>query len=192
MQEVCFDIKNKEFTGNSYDKKDLDKNLNLKVDYIVAPPRMAFYMKYSAEIYNIYLKYVSSEDIHVYSINEVFIDATSYSNVYGLSAKELAQKMILDVLNTTGITATAGIGTNLYLAKVAMDIVAKHIPPDEYGVRIAELDEMSYRKQLWNHKPLIDFWRVGKGYVKQLESVGLYTMGDVARCPLGGETGKKV
>lgn len=183
-----YQLKNKEFTGNSYDKKDLDKNLNLKVDYIVAPPRMAFYMKYSAEIYNIYLKYVSPEDIHVYSIDEVFIDATSYLNVYGLSAKELTQKMILDVLNTTGITATAGIGTNLYLAKVAMDIVAKHIPADEHGVRIAELDEMSYRKQLWNHKPLIDFWRVGKGYVKQLESVGLYTMGDIAKCSLGGET----
>ena len=182
-----YQLKNKEFTGNSYDKKDLDKNLNLKVDYIVAPPRMAFYMKYSAEIYNIYLKYVSPEDIHVYSIDEVFIDATSYLNVYGLSAKELTQKMILDVLNTTGITATAGIGTNLYLAKVAMDIVAKHIPADEHGVRIAKLDEMSYRKQLWNHKPLIDFWRVGKGYVKQLESVGLYTMGDIARCSLGTE-----
>lgn len=182
-----YQSKNKDFSGSSYNKNELDKNLNLKVDYIIAPPRMSFYMKYSAEIYNIYLKYVSSEDIHVYSIDEVFIDVSSYLKVYGLSAKELAQKMILDVLNTTGITATAGIGTNLYLAKIAMDIVSKHIPADEHGVRIAELDERSYREQLWDHKPLIDFWRVGKGYVKQLESVGLYTMGDVARCSLGSE-----
>lgn len=192
VQEInasrLYHSKSKDFLKSSHNKKELDENLDLKVDYIVAPPRMAHYMKYSAEIYNIYLKYVSPEDIHVYSIDEVFIDVTSYLKVYGLSAKELTQKMILDVLNTTGITATAGIGTNLYLAKVAMDIVAKHIPADEHGVRIAELDEMSYREQLWNHRPLIDFWRVGKGYVKQLESVGLYTMGDIAKCSLGGET----
>lgn len=163
VQEInasrLYHSKSKDFLKSSHNKKELDENLDLKVDYIVAPPRMAHYMKYSAEIYNIYLKYVSPEDIHVYSIDEVFIDVTSYLKVYGLSAKELTQKMILDVLNTTGITATAGIGTNLYLAKVAMDIVAKHIPADEHGVRIAELNEMSYREQLWNHRPLIDFWR---------------------------------
>lgn len=192
VQEInatrLYRLKKSEFPGQSYSKKILDTNPDLKVDYIVAPPRMAFYMKYSTRIYNIYLKYVAPEDIHVYSIDEVFMDVTSYLNTYGLSAKELAQKMILDVLNTTGITATAGIGTNLYLCKIAMDIVAKHIPADENGVRIAELDEKSYREKLWEHKPLTDFWRVGRGYVKKLESVGLYTMGDIARCSLGKES----
>ena len=192
VQEInatrLYRLKKNEFPGQSYSKKILDTNPDLKVDYIVAPPRMAFYMKYSTRIYNIYLKYVAPEDIHVYSIDEVFMDVTSYLNTYGLSAKELAQKMILDVLNTTGITATAGIGTNLYLAKIAMDIVAKHIPADENGVRIAELDEKSYREKLWEHKPLTDFWRVGRGYVKKLESVGIYTMGDIARCSLGKES----
>lgn len=183
-----YNLRKREFSGFSYNKKELDDNLNLKLDYIVAPPRMSFYMEYSTRIYNIYLKYIAPEDIHVYSIDEVFIDVTSYLNTYGLSAKELAQKMILDVLNTTGITATAGIGTNLYLCKIAMDIVAKHIPADENGVRIAELDEKSYREKLWEHKPLTDFWRVGRGYVKKLESVGIYTMGDVARCSLGKES----
>lgn len=192
IQEInatrLYRLKKSEFPGQSYSKKILDTNPDLKVDYIVAPPRMAFYMKYSTRIYNIYLKYVAPEDIHVYSIDEVFMDVTSYLNTYGLSAKELAQKMILDVLNTTGITATAGIGTNLYLCKIAMDIVAKHIPAYENGVRIAELDEKSYREKLWEHKPLTDFWRVGRGYVKKLESVGIYTMGDIARCSLGKES----
>ena len=192
VQEInatrLYRLKKNEFPGQSYSKKILDTNPDLKVDYIVAPPRMAFYMKYSTRIYNIYLKYVAPEDIHVYSIDEVFMDVTSYLNTYGLSAKELAQKMILDVLNTTGITATAGIGTNLYLCKIAMDIVAKHIPADENGVRIAELDEKSYREKLWEHKPLTDFWRVGRGYIKKLESAGLYTMGDIARCSLGKES----
>lgn len=182
-----YNLRKREFSGSSYNKKELDDDLNLKLDYIVAPPRMSFYMEYSTRIYNVYLKYIAPEDIHVYSIDEVFIDITSYLNTYGLSAKELVQKIILDVLHETGITATAGIGTNLYLAKIAMDVVAKHIPADEHGVRIAELDEISYRKQLWEHKPLTDFWRVGKGYKKKLESVGLYTMGDIARCSLGKE-----
>lgn len=183
-----YNLKKREFSGSSYNKKELDDDLNLKLDYIVAPPRMAFYMEYSTRIYSIYLKYVAPEDIHVYSIDEVFMDVTSYLNTYGLSAKDLTQKIILDVLHETGITATAGIGTNLYLCKIAMDIVAKHIPADENGVRIAELDEISYREKLWGHKPLTDFWRVGKGYVKKLESVGLYTMGDIARCSLGKES----
>lgn len=183
-----YNLRKREFSGFSYNKKELDDNLNLKLDYIVAPPRMSFYMEYSTRIYNIYLKYIAPEDIHVYSIDEVFIDVTSYLNTYGLSAKELVQKIILDVLHETGITATAGIGTNLYLAKIAMDVVAKHIPADEHGVRIAELDEISYRKQLWDHRPLTDFWRIGRGYTKKLESVGLYTMGDIARCSLGKET----
>ena len=182
-----YNLRKREFSGSSYNKKELDYDLNLKLDYIVAPPRMSFYMEYSTRIYNVYLKYIAPEDIHVYSIDEVFIDVTSYLNTYGLSAKELVQKIILDVLHETGITATAGIGTNLYLAKIAMDVVAKHIPADEHGVRIAELDEISYRKQLWEHKPLTDFWRIGRGYTKKLESVGLYTMGDIARCSLGKE-----
>ena len=156
-------------------------------DFIIAKPRMAFYISYSTRIYNIYLKYIAEEDMHVYSIDEVFIDATPYLKTYGCSARELATKMIREVLKETGITATVGIGTNLYLAKVAMDIVAKHAKPDKDGVRIAELDEMSYRKKLWGHRPLTDFWRVGKGYAKRLESMGLYTMGDVALCSENGE-----
>nr|WP_024854831.1 DNA methylase [Mediterraneibacter gnavus] len=182
-----YNLRKREFSGFSYNKKELDDDLNLKLDYIVAPPRMAFYMEYSTRIYSIYLKYVAPEDIHVYSIDEVFMDVTSYLNTYGLSAKDLTQKIILDVLHETGITATAGIGTNLYLCKIAMDIVAKHIPADKNGVRIAELDEISYRKQLWDHRPLTDFWRIGRRYTKKLESVGLYTMGDIARCSLGKE-----
>lgn len=182
-----YNLRKREFSGSSYNKKELDDDLNLKLDYIVAPPRMSFYMEYSTRIYNVYLKYIAPEDIHVYSIDEVFIDVTSYLNTYGLSAKELVQKIILDVLHETGITATAGIGTNLYLAKIAMDVVAKHIPADKHGVRIAELDEISYREKLWEHKPLTDFWRIGRGYTKKLESVGLYTMGDIARCSLGKE-----
>lgn len=155
------------------------------VDYIVAPPRMALYIDYSTRIYNIYLKYLAPEDIHVYSIDEVFMDVTDYLNTYKLSARQLAEKMILDVLKNTGITASAGIGSNLYLCKVAMDIQAKHIAADKNGVRIAELDEMSYRRLLWSHRPISDFWRVGKGYAKKLEVHGLFTMGDIARCSIG-------
>lgn len=158
------------------------------VDYIVAPPRMALYIDYSTRIYNIYLKYLAPEDIHVYSIDEVFMDVTDYLNTYKLSARQLAEKMILDVLKNTGITASAGIGSNLYLCKVAMDIQAKHIAADKNGVRIAELDEMSYRRLLWSHSPISDFWRVGKGYAKKLEVHGLFTMGDIARCSIGKAT----
>ena len=171
--------------GQSWDDTELRSNPALKLDYITAAPRMSYYMAYSAKIYNIYLKYVAASDIHVYSIDEVFMDATSYLPASGLSAREFAMKIILDVLNTTGITATAGIGTNMYLCKIAMDVQAKHIPPDENGVRIAELTEMSYRRLLWDHQPLTDFWRVGRGYAKKLEEHGLLTMGDIARCSLG-------
>ncbi|MCD7729117.1 MAG: DNA methylase [Clostridia bacterium] len=177
--------KDKKLIAYSFDDNVIKATLNVGLDYVIAPPRMAYYIEYSTKIYEIYLKYVSEEDIHVYSIDEVFIDATDYLKLYKLTAREFAMKMIKDVLRTTGITATAGIGTNLYLCKVAMDIVAKHIPADEDGVRIAELDEMSYRRQLWNHRPLTDFWRVGKGYAVKLEQLGLYTMGDIAECSLG-------
>jgi DNA polymerase V len=173
------------FSGASFNDTEVKSSPDIALDYIAAPPRMAYYIEYSTQIYNIYLKYIAPEDIHVYSIDEVFIDATNYLNTYNLSAHELATKMILDVLETTGITATAGIGTNLYLCKVAMDIRAKHIPANEKGVKIAELDEMSYRQLFWSHHPLTDFWRVGKGYAKKLEEQGLYTMGDIARCSLG-------
>ena len=176
---------NRAFTGSSDDSTELNTNSALEIDYIVAPPRMAYYLEYSTKIYSIYLKYIAPEDIFPYSIDEVFIDATDYLNTYQMSAWELAMTMIQDVLKTTGITATAGIGTNMYLCKIAMDIVAKHIEPDENGVRIAELDEMSYRRQLWSHRPLTDFWRVGKGYAKKLEEHGLFTMGDIARCSIG-------
>lgn len=155
------------------------------LSYITAPPRMALYMEYSARIYQVYLKYIAPEDIHVYSIDEVFMDVTHYLKTYKMRAEELTQKMIQDVFETTGITATAGIGTNLYLCKIAMDIVAKHTEPDKNGVRIAKLDEMTYRKLLWNHRPLTDFWRVGRGYARKLEENGMYTMGDVARCSIG-------
>jgi len=176
------------FTGASSNATELESSPGLMFDYIVAPPRMALYIQYSTRIYGIYLSYVAPEDIHVYSIDEVFMDVTDYLNTYKLSPHELAMKIILDVLGTSGITATAGIGTNLYLCKVAMDIQAKHIQA-ENGVRIAELDEMGYRKLLWDHRPLTDFWRVGRGYAAKLEANGLYTMGDVARCSLkqGGE-----
>ena len=175
----------RKLTGSSCQDPELKADPSLALDYIAAPPRMAHYMECSTKIYNIYLKYVAPEDIHVYSIDEVFIDATPYLRTYGLTAPELARKMIEDVLSTTGITATAGIGTNLYLAKVAMDVVAKHVEPDENGVRIACLDEMSYRRQLWDHKPLTDFWRVGRGYARKLQKHGIHTMGDIARCSLG-------
>lgn len=160
----------------------------LHLEYITAPPRMALYMEYSSRIYDVYLKYLAPEDIHVYSVDEIMADVTAYLDTYHMTARELVTKMIQDVYDTTGITATAGIGTNLYLCKVAMDIVAKHAQPDENGARIAMLDEMSYRKLLWDHRPITDFWRVGSGYAKKLAANGLYTMGDVARCSIGTET----
>jgi DNA polymerase V len=171
---------NKRFIGATYDNRILPERPELSVDYIVAPPRMALYIDYSTRIYQVYLKYFSPDDIHVYSIDEVFIDVTHYLKTYKKSARELAEVVLKDVLSTTGITATVGIGENLYLAKVAMDIVAKRMKPDERGARIAELDEMSYRRILWEHRPLTDFWRVGRGYAKKLEAHGMYTMGDVA------------
>lgn len=173
--------------GSSCFHSELLKNPNLAIDFVIAPPRMAYYMEYSTRIYNVYLKYVAPEDIIVYSIDEVFMDVTDYLNTYKLSPHDLAMKIILDVLETTGITATAGIGTNLFLCKVAMDIVAKHIPADKNGVRIAELDEMGFRRGLWSHQPLTDFWRVGRGYAKKLEQNGMFTMGDVARCSVKNE-----
>ena len=173
------------FTGSSWRDPEVKSHPELALDYLVAPPRMAHYIEWSTRIYNVYLKYAHPEDICVYSIDEVLIDVTSYLPVYKLTPRELARKIVLDVLETTGITATAGIGTNLYLAKVAMDIWAKHTQPDQNGVRVAELDEMSYRKLLWDHRPLTDFWRVGPGYAKKLEARGLYTMGDIARCSVG-------
>lgn len=178
---------NRTFESKSSNNTEVTANPALELDYIVAPPQMLHYEKVSAGIYDIYLKYVAAEDIHVYSIDEVFIDVTNYLKSYNMTARELAMTMIKDVLKTTGITATAGIGTNLYLCKIAMDIVAKHIPADEDGVRIAELDEMSYREKLWSHTPITDFWRVGKGYKNRLESAGLYTMGDIARCSVQNE-----
>ena len=168
--------------GTSHFFSELQANPSLAMDFIIAPPRMAYYMAYSSRIYQIYLKYVAPEDIVVYSIDEVFMDATDYLSTYGLSAHDLAMKIILDVLETTGITATAGIGTNLFLCKVAMDIVAKHMPADQNGVRIAELDEMKFRRELWAHQPITDFWRVGRGIAKKLEQNGMVTMGDVALC----------
>lgn len=176
------------FSHESYFHSELIKDPSAELTFITAPPRMAHYMEVSTRIYNVYLKYIAPEDIHVYSIDEVFIDATDYLKTYGLTPRELAMKMVLDVLETTGITATAGIGTNLYLCKIAMDIYAKHCEPDKNGVRIAELDEMSYRKILWDHRPLTDFWRVGRGISKKLEEHGMYTMGDVARCSVGRES----
>jgi len=175
----------RKFTGTSYDSADLENNPSLSVDYIVAVPRMALYVKYSTDIYKIYLKYVAPEDIHIYSIDEVFMDVTDYLAAYKMNAYELAKTIIKDVQDTMGITATAGIGTNLYLAKIAMDIVAKHISADEDGARIAELDEKTYREILWDHRPITDFWRVGRGYAKKLEENGLHTMGDIARCSVG-------
>lgn len=173
------------FEGSSYDSVQLEKNPSMEVGYITAIPRMALYMKYSTDIYQVYLKYVAPEDIHIYSIDEVFMDVTDYLQAYRMDAHQLAMTIIRDVLETTGITATAGIGTNLYLAKIAMDIVAKHIPADEDGVRIAELDERKYRELLWDHQPITDFWRVGRGYARKLYANGLYTMGDIARCSTG-------
>lgn len=173
------------FLDSSYDAILLREDATLSLDYITATPRMALYLEYSTRIYGIYLNYIAPEDMHVYSIDEVFFDVTTYLDLYQLTAHELAMKMIKEVFRKTGITATAGIGTNMYLCKVAMDIVAKHTKPDKDGVRIAELDEMLYRRQLWTHRPITDFWRVGKGYAKKLAQVGLYTMGDIARCSIG-------
>ncbi|MBR4262933.1 MAG: DNA methylase [Bacilli bacterium] len=175
------------FSGNSYNDIALKNDPNLKVDFIVAPPRMKYYMKYSNDIYNIYLKYISPDDILVYSIDEVFCDITNYLKLYKLSSEELTTKIINDVYNTTGITATAGIGTNMYLAKIAMDIVAKHSEPNENGARMAFLDEMLYRKELWNHEPITDFWRVGRGISSRLEKYNIKTMGDIARISINDE-----
>ena len=172
----------RKFSGKSYLDEELKKNKNLELDFIVAPPRMAYYMKYSTNIYNIYLKYIAPEDILVYSIDEVFIDITDYISFYKCTPRQLVTKMIKDVYETTGITATAGIGTNMFLAKVAMDIVAKKCKPNEFGVRIAGLDEMTFRKKLWDHKPITDFWRVGKGIANKLAKNNMNTMGDVAKC----------
>lgn len=175
-------------TGSSVQDPEVRANPALALDYLVAPPRMAHYIDWSTKIYQVYLKYIASEDIFPYSIDEVFMDATHYLDLYHMTGRELARTIILDILKTTGITAAAGIGTNLYLAKVAMDIEAKHVPADKYGVRIAELDEMSYRQKLWGHRPLTDFWRVGPGYARKLEGNGLFTMGDIARCSIGNPT----
>lgn len=182
-----FTAKIKEFSASSYSASELSKNKKLSLDYIVAPPQMRLYMEKSVEIYSVYLKFVAPEDIHVYSVDEVFIDVTHYLLAYKMTARELAVKMIKEVLEKTGITATAGVGTNMYLAKVALDIVAKKIPADSDGVRIAELDEASYRRILWSHRPITDFWRVGNGYKTKLENNSLFTMGDIAYCSVHNE-----
>ena len=190
VREVNYDRRRKagwRFTGKSFNDTELKAHPNWELDYIAAPPRMAHYMKVSSQVYQTYLKYIAPEDIHVYSIDEVFIDVTAYLKSYKMTAHELAMTMIRDVLKQTGITATAGIGTNMYLCKVAMDIVAKHIPADKDGVRIGELDEMSYRQQLWNHRPLTSFWRVGKGIADRLAPYGIDTMGKIARMSLKNE-----
>ena len=171
-------------TAKSVDAPSLAADPNLELDYIIAPPRMAYYMRYSAKIYEIYLKFVSEDDIFSYSVDEVFIDATPYLKTYGLSARDLALRMVRTVFEETGITATAGIGTNLYLAKIAMDVKAKHMPADKDGVRIAELTEESFKREMWPHKPITDFWRVGRGYATRLAALGAETMGDVARLSL--------
>ena len=178
----------RKLTGSSWNDPEVQNNSSLALDYIVAPPRMAHYIDWSTKIYEVYLKYIAPEDIHVYSIDEVFIDATNYLESYQMTGRKLARTIILDILKTTGITAAAGMGTNLYLAKIAMDIVAKHVHPDQDGVRIAKLNEMTYRRLLWTHRPLTDFWRVGRGYANKLEAHGLYTMGDIARCSIGKPT----
>lgn len=177
----------RKLSEKSYFADELNASPELELSYIAAQPRMSLYMEYSTKIYNIYLKYIAPEDIHVYSVDEVFMELTPYLETYKMSPRELVSTIVKDVYETTDITATAGIGTNLYLCKIAMDIMAKKTAPDENGVRIAELDEMSYRHQLWDHRPLTDFWRIGKGYAKKLESYGMYTMGDVARCSLGND-----
>ena len=175
------------FTGKSYNDDELKAHKDYELDYIIAPPRMNKYMKYSIDIYNIYLKYFSPDDICVYSIDEVFIDVTKYLPTYKMKPSDLATKVIHDVYKQTGITATCGVGTNLYLAKVAMDIAAKHVKPNKFGVRIACLDEQMYKQQLWSHRPITDFWRVGKGIAKKMEQNHMYTMGDIARCSINNE-----
>ena len=177
----------KKLVGKSPFLSQLQANPSLKIDFIIAPPRMAHYMAYSTRIYQVYLKYIAPEDIVVYSIDEVFLDVTNYLDTYHLSAQDLVRKIILDIIQATGITATAGMGTNLFLCKVALDIVAKHIPPDEHGVRIAYLDEMTYRQTMWSHQPITDFWRVGRGYARKLEAHRMFTMGDVARMSVCNE-----
>ena len=179
------DAPGRTLTGRSWFDDELKADPALEVDYIVAPPRMAHYIARSTEVYNVYLKYIAPEDIHVYSIDEVMIDLTGYLKTYGMTPRQLVKTMIDDVLATTGLTAAGGLGTNLYLCKVAMDIGAKHVAPDADGVRIAELDEASYRRTLWTHRPLTDFWRVGRGYARKLEAHGMCTMGDIARCSIG-------
>ena len=185
-ERLCFSPQGY-FTGKSTHDPDLQADDALAVDYIVAPPRMAYYMRYSSRVYKVYLRYFAPEDIHVYSVDEVFIDATNYIATYGKTPYNLARHIVHEVLAETGITATAGIGPNFYLCKVAMDIVAKHMPPDEHGVRVAELDEHTYRSQLWDHRPLTDFWQIGRGISRKLETNGMYTMGDVARRSLDNE-----
>ena len=180
-----WDAPGHQFTGTSWHDPEVQGNPALALDYLVAPPRMAKYIDWSTRIYSVYLKYVAPEDIFPYSIDEVFMDITNYLDTYRMTARELTKTILLDILRTTGITAAAGMGTNLYLAKIAMDIVAKHVQADKDGVRIARLNEMTYRRLLWDHRPLTDFWRVGKGYTAKLEAHGLYTMGDVARCSIG-------
>ena len=175
-------------TGSSVHAVELAADPSLALDFIAAPPRMALYMQYSTRIYSIYLQYIAPEDIHVYSVDEVFIDATNYLQTYRCTPRELASRMIRDVQETTGITATAGVGTNLYLCKIAMDMLAKHAEPDENGVRIAELTERGYRETLWDHTPLTDFWRIGNGTARKLAAQGLMTMGDVARCSVGKDS----
>ena len=190
VREVNYDRKRKanwHFSGKSFNDTELKAHPDWELDYIAAPPRMAHYMEVSSQVYQTYLKYIAPEDIHVYSIDEVFMDVTAYLKSYKMTAHELAMKMIRDVLKQTGITATAGIGTNMYLCKVAMDIVAKHIPADKDGVRIGELDEMTYRQQLWNHKPLTSFWRVGRGIADRLAAYGIDTMGKIARMSIQNE-----
>ncbi len=181
------DAPGRRFTGESFSDRELKADPSLRLGYITAVPQMHKYMQVSAQIYDIYLRFIAPEDIHVYSIDEVFIDATDYLALYNKQADEFARMLVKEVYSETGITATAGIGTNLYLSKIAMDIEAKHMQADEFGVRIAELDEISYREKLWNHRPLTDFWRIGRGYSKKLEDRGIFTMGDVARCSLGNE-----
>lgn len=180
-------LRGKDFSGESCFLSALQRRPDWKLDYIIAPPRMNEYMRVSTQIYGIYLRYIAPEDIHVYSVDEVFIDASHYTTLYKMSAQELATTMIHEVLRETGITATAGVGTNLYLCKIAMDIVAKHMQPDKNGVRIAELDEQRYREQLWAHRPITDFWRIGGGYARSLARYGMFTMGDVARMSLVNE-----
>ena len=175
------------FTGKSYNDIELQQDLKKELDFIIAPPRMAYYMDYSTKIYHIYLKHMAPEDIFVYSIDEIFCDITNYLKYGSLTAREFVTNLIQNIYEETGITATAGIGSNLFLAKVAMDVVAKHQKANDYGVRIAELDEMSYRKKLWSHQPITDIWRVGRGIARKLEQYHIYTMGDIARCSIENE-----